>query len=334
MANKAMAQPIDAEQAPRQASNIVHLDPVALIAKAIEHAVPVETLERLLAMRAAIAQESARSAFFTAMARFQAQIPPIQKRQVAKVQTKGGANFTYHYADLGDIVTAIRAPLAACELSLSFDTALKDGMLTVIASVHHAQGHSSSSTFAVPLDREARMSPSQAMGSALTYARRYAMCAALGIVTAEDDDDAQTTQPAPRTADRRPPQGQAPATAPTTARPTAAAPTPAAAGGAPQQITEAQHKRLEARIHELGLDRQRVKDWVHRAWAVEHLNLIPAVKYDELDRRLDTWADAARVTPTQEQDEERAAIQSETTEKPIEYAADQEWFADYDRAAD
>jgi len=333
MAAKAMAQPIDADQSPRQASNIVHLDPAALIAKAIEHAVPVETLERLLAMRAALAQESARSAFFTAMARFQAQIPPIQKRQVAKVQTKSGSSFTYHYADLGDIVTAIRPALAACELSLSFDTALKDRMLTVIASVHHAQGHSASSTFSVPLDSETRMSPSQAMGSALTYARRYAMCAALGIVTAEDDDDAQTTQPAPRAADRRPPQGQAPAAAPTAARPTAAAPTPTAPAAAPQPISEGQHKRLEARINELGLDRQRVKDWVRRAWAVEHLNLIPAVKYDELDRRLDTWADVARTTATSETDEERRAIQEE--EKPPfgPTEEDQGWFADYDSAA-
>ena len=333
MAAKAMAQPIDADQSQRQISNIVHLDPAALIAKAIEHAVPVETLERLLAMRAALAQESARSAFFAALARFQAQIPPIQKRQVAKIQTKGGSSFTYHYANLSDIVTAIRPALAACELSLSFDTALKEGMLTVIASVHHADGHSSSSTFSAPLDRETRMSPSQAMDSALTYARRYAMCAALGIVTAEDDDDAQTTQPAPRAADRRPPQGQAPAAAPTAARPTTAAPTPSAAAAAPQPISEGQHKRLEARIHDLGLERQRVKDWVRRAWAIEHLNLIPEVKYDEINRRLDTWADRADTTETSETDEERRAIQEE--EKPPfgPTEEDQGWFADYDSAA-
>ncbi|WP_456374132.1 hypothetical protein [Thiolapillus sp.] len=73
-------------------------------------------------------------------------------------------------------------------------------------------------------------------------------------------------------------------------------------------ISTAQHKRLEARIHELGLDRERVKAWVSKAWSVEHLNEIPKDKYSNLDKRLDEWAQAMA---EQEAREEREAIMEE-----------------------
>ncbi len=73
-------------------------------------------------------------------------------------------------------------------------------------------------------------------------------------------------------------------------------------------ISTAQHKRLEARIHELGLDRERVKAWVRKAWGAEHLTEIPKAKYDNLDKRLDEWAQAMA---EQEAREEREAIMEE-----------------------
>lgn len=79
--------------------------------------------------------------------------------------------------------------------------------------------------------------------------------------------------------------------------------------GAP--ITEAQHKRLEARISELGLDRERVKAWVSRAWNVPHLNQLPAGKYDDLDRRLVQWTEQVAAEETQV---EREAIQQKSQE--------------------
>lgn len=85
------------------------------------------------------------------------------------------------------------------------------------------------------------------------------------------------------TAPQRSPSGSAP---------------PAQSNGAP--ITEAQHRRLEARIHELGLDRERVKSWTSRAWGIEHFPDLPASRYSELDNRLDLWADAQRPMPSSE----------------------------------
>jgi len=71
-------------------------------------------------------------------------------------------------------------------------------------------------------------------------------------------------------------------------------------------ISEAQHRRLEARINELGLDRERVKAWMRRAWGIEHFPDLPQRRYDELDKRMNFWAGQLNA---QEAAAEREAIQ-------------------------
>lgn len=59
-----------------------------------------------------------------------------------------------------------------------------------------------------------------------------------------------------------------------------------------QTISEPQRKRLEARIQELGLDRERVKSWLVRATRgrVEHFRDLTPGLYERLDGKLDGWA--------------------------------------------
>lgn len=61
----------------------------------------------------------------------------------------------------------------------------------------------------------------------------------------------------------------------------------------PRTITEAQRRRLEARIHELGLDRERVKQWISRATRgqIQHFADLPVELYDRLDGKLEEWAE-------------------------------------------
>lgn len=57
----------------------------------------------------------------------------------------------------------------------------------------------------------------------------------------------------------------------------------------PETISPAQHKYLEAKIRDFGLDRERVKAWIFKAWGVEHINQVPAEKYATLIRKLNEW---------------------------------------------
>ena len=54
----------------------------------------------------------------------------------------------------------------------------------------HILGHSESSDFEVPIDTEGYMTAPQKYASALTFAKRYSLCNALGISTGDEDTDA------------------------------------------------------------------------------------------------------------------------------------------------
>jgi len=252
------------------------IDAGALLAQGIQQGLGVDALERLLSMRRELQAEQAKASFFAALANFQAQIPPIPKSQTARVSSAKGS-FAYRYADLADIQRAIAPVLADHGLSVTFDTEQDQGGYVIKAKVHHVGGHSETTTFRVPLDGGARMNSTQAAGSALTYGRRYALTAALGIVTADEDDDAQYTysagSPPSRPATAPAPQGTGTSRTPP---PADAGPHPApqpggTKGGTSQ--TEAQKRRLEARITELGLQdyRDRIKAWTLKRWGVASL---------------------------------------------------------------
>jgi hypothetical protein len=178
------------------------VDPETLLAKAIEHNVSIDALERLLALRERLAAERARTEFFTALASFQGECPIIPKRDSATIVAKSGARYTYRYASLDDIVRVTAPLLAARGLATRVETAIDAGQLCATCVVHHVGGHSEASTFRVPIATGDRMNPAQQVASASTYAKRYAYCNALGILTGDEDDDARGSGEPPRDRER------------------------------------------------------------------------------------------------------------------------------------
>jgi hypothetical protein len=63
------------------------------------------------------------------------------------------------------------------------------------------------------------------------------------------------------------------------------------------RITPAQHRRLEARINEHGLDRERVKAWLTKAskGRVRHFTELTPALYEKLDAKLEEWAERAAI---------------------------------------
>ena len=103
-----------------------------------------------------------------------------------KKNTKG---YNYKYADLPSTLEAIR-PIFA-ELGLSFTQMLsggQDGFIEVTTRVMHNSGQFLESTFAMPIEIKKGMSSAQCIGSTITYMKRYAIQAAVGICADEDTD--------------------------------------------------------------------------------------------------------------------------------------------------
>lgn len=91
------------------------------------------------------------------------------------------------YSDLASVWDAVRVPLTKNNLCV---TQLPTGetLTTVLA---HKSGQYIASTMPVKTGRNDARNDAQAYGSALTYARRYALSAIVGI--AQDDDDGEGT---------------------------------------------------------------------------------------------------------------------------------------------
>lgn len=101
--------------------------------------------------------------------------------------------FKSKYADLNSVVDAVRIPFAENGLSYSQFPIMEDGRVGVETILMHSSGEWISSKLVLPM---AKQDP-QAAGSAITYARRYALQAIAGI-PAEDDDGNAATRSQPR----------------------------------------------------------------------------------------------------------------------------------------
>lgn len=97
------------------------------------------------------------------------------------------------YADLASCWDACRKALTENELSITQTTTVRDGVLLLVTTLHHSSGESVFGELPVIYEGTKGLNTMQAMGSALTYARRYGLCAIVGI-SPEDDDGANAGQ--------------------------------------------------------------------------------------------------------------------------------------------
>jgi len=83
-------------------------------------------------------------------------------------------------------------------------------------------------------------------------------------------------------------------------------------------ISSSQHKMLEARISELGLNREGVKTWCIRRFSIDHFQGLQKSQFSELLNQLPKMAEIkAKREAEQEAQAEREAIQMESQPQPL-----------------
>jgi hypothetical protein len=136
------------------------------------------------------------AAFAQALANVQAAMPKVGKSNTATVPTKAGGSYTYKYADLADIFEKVMPLLAANGLAwIAKPTLSHNDAFVLRYALLHKDGHREAGEY--PLPHPSSGTP-QSIGSAITYARRYAFCAMVGVVADVDDDGKAGAQPSPR----------------------------------------------------------------------------------------------------------------------------------------
>lgn len=133
-----------------------------------------------------------------ALALAQGEFPAIEKERTAQIKSDK-ASYSYSYADLADILAAVRKPLSSHGLSVVQPITWAGGAPWLITRLLHSSGEWLESSYR--LDTYERP---QEMGSGITYARRYALTALLGIAAEEDDDGAAAQRGAKETATKAP----------------------------------------------------------------------------------------------------------------------------------
>ncbi|MBW4617519.1 MAG: ERF family protein [Desmonostoc vinosum HA7617-LM4] len=115
-----------------------------------------------------------------ALIKAKAEFQPIHKDRI-------NPHFKHKYATLDAVLDAVTPALGKYGLAVIQTTSITEAKTVLQTHLYHESGESIASTYPLP-----EISDSQKFGAALTYARRYAVCAILSV-TADEDDDAQNT---------------------------------------------------------------------------------------------------------------------------------------------
>lgn len=122
-----------------------------------------------------------------ALSKAQAMLKPVKREQINPF-------FKSKYADLSSVIEGAKDALSQNNLAvtqlISNETS-PTVVNTLITILTHSSGQWFRSAVAIPLTKN----DAQALGAAITYLRRYAFCAIVGVAT-EDDDGHEASQPA------------------------------------------------------------------------------------------------------------------------------------------
>jgi hypothetical protein len=179
----------------------IEKNPLLLIQAAIDKGVKPDEMGKMLDFVERLQENQAKQRFAEAMTAFQKRCPKIVKGRLCSYEPKdGGRAVEYKWASLDDVMNTIQPLLSEHGIVITFDAnhvEMTQGQGPMPASMavtcrirvgtyfedHH---------FACPIPANVKVNAPQQYGMALSYAKRYCLCAALHIVHTDQDNDAAT----------------------------------------------------------------------------------------------------------------------------------------------
>lgn len=163
----------------------VEYDPMALLESAIKNKVTPEQLAKLIDLKEKWDQLQAAQRFAEAITAFQAECPVVMKARDADL-----GRYEYKFADYGDVMAEAGPLLKKFGIVVTFTTAMVSSLLSVTCRVRVGT-HVEETRIDLPIPNVGA-NDTQKFGAAVSYGKRYCICAALNIVVADrsEDDDA------------------------------------------------------------------------------------------------------------------------------------------------
>lgn len=152
----------------------------------------IEKMERLMAMHERMQSRNAETEFNAAMARMQTEMPSIAERGEIKVNNQVRSRYAT-FEDINDVVKPI---MQAHGFAISFRVDHEPQQIKITGVLMHQAGHREQTAMVLPLDTSGSKNSVQAVGSSVSYGKRYVMSALLNITTRGEDDDGYAAVPA------------------------------------------------------------------------------------------------------------------------------------------
>lgn len=146
-----------------------------------------------------------------ALSKAQGDFTQIERTLKAKIETRreGARGFEYEYAPLDEILQAVRPALAAHGIAImQFPFSRSGGNQSTAVTVRTMLAHESGQWMTNDLTVSADGSDPKAIGSAITYARRYSVMPMLGVAPSYDDDGDAASPSRPQQKPEPPQPGQ------------------------------------------------------------------------------------------------------------------------------
>lgn len=169
---------------------------ISMIERAASNpAVDIDKMERLLEMQERVIARRSKAEFDAALAILQPTLPQVDRKGNIVIREKGSEKVIQStpYALWEDINTAIGPKLAEHGFALSFRTGTTtEGKITVTAVLSHTGGHREETTITLMHDSSGSKNSVQAVGSSISYGKRYTAGLLLNITSrapGDADDD-------------------------------------------------------------------------------------------------------------------------------------------------
>ena len=147
---------------------------------AADPACDLDKMERLLSMKERIDKEENSRQFNADMASMQIEMPSIAER---------GNGHNIKYATFEDINDVAKPIMSKYGFAVSFKVVETEKGVRVTGLLLHRSGHREETEMTFPSDTSGSKNAVQALGSSISYAKRYIMCAMLNITTRGEDDN-------------------------------------------------------------------------------------------------------------------------------------------------
>ena len=185
--------------------------------------------------------------------------------------------FRSHYADLAGVIEAIKEPLKANGLSVSQVPCIESDKMFLTTLLMHSSGQWISGDYLITAIKP---NDPQSIGSAITYARRYALSAILGVATEDDDAESATGRKPETKTEPKKEQQQTPAKVPP--QPVQSATNPIKEQINTELCTEPQQRKIFASSKAMGYSEVVLKALMLAEFKTEHTKELTKIQASKL----------------------------------------------------